>query len=379
MTDRWCILDDIFPNVLSAFRIAEYNAYLAASSGLTIFSTHPRLDDFKEVYAKLYPQFVNRIRPATDKEVSGYSFAYLMFLNNAHRFLRGLEYFQIPFAFTLYPGGGFGLNEAESDAKLDKVASSELLQGILTTQIVTEAYLEARIPRLRRDFVFGGVIHPTYFTVEHQAEAKRKPRYGQDKPMLDICFVAEKYMSGGANKGWPHFASAIPRLLAHPDVRLHIVGGFTQGDYPYGELPPERVFFHGHVITQNLRSLLLQMDAIISPNEPYKLHGGNFDGFPTGCCIEAALCGATLIVSDVLQMNPVYRDGKDIALIRPDAQSVVERALALAANPAQLAEVGEAGRCVTHEIFHPDVQIGRRKAFVAASAARVGVDVGFGI
>lgn len=376
MTDQWCILDDSFPNLLSAFRIAEYNAYLAASPGLTVLSTNPQLPRFKAEYAELYPEFAERVQPASNRTVQGRRFAYLIFLNNAYYSLNGLQAFGVPFAFTLYPGGGFGLGDPESDAKLLKVTSSNLLQGILTTQNVTNAYLAERAPHVPRDLLFGATIHPAYFTSEHQAEAMHRPRYGRGKPVLDICFAAVKYMPDGANKGWPIFAAAIEQLLASDtNIRLHVVGGFSAQDC-LSPPPEERVIFHGHALTHALRPLLLTMDAIVSPNEPFKLHAGNFDGFPTGCCIEASLCGAAMVVTDVLGINPVYRDGEDICLIEPSVQALVERVRALAARPDALAAIGEAGRRTTHSALHPDLQIGRRKEFLTAAAARAGVDLG---
>ncbi|CAN7203457.1 glycosyltransferase family 4 protein [Phenylobacterium sp. LjRoot219] len=376
MADKWCILDDFFPNVLSAFRIAEYNAYLAASPELTIFSSHPRLAQFKATYAQFYPEFAERVQPAEGKSVQGHRFAYLVFLNNANTFLAGLHNLGIPYAFTLYPGGGFGLNEPESDAKLLRVTGSDLLQGVLTTQNVTEAYLAEKAPHVPRDFVFGAVIHPAYFTARHQAEVARRPRYGRDKEEFDVCFVAEKYMPGGANKGWPIFAAAMAELLArNPRIRLHIIGGFGEGDYVGPPLPRSRVAFHGRAVTEALRERLLAMDAVVSPNEPFKLHSGNFDGFPTASCVEASLSGAAMIVSDVLGMNPAYSDGQDIALVEPNARSLVDQILALAENPNHLAALGEAGRRTTHALFHPDLQVGRRKRFIGAAAARAGVHI----
>jgi lipopolysaccharide transport system ATP-binding protein len=380
MSARWCILDDIFPNVLSAFRVAEYNAYLESAPGLTILSSHPRLEQFKLAYAQLYPQFAERVQPLTAAAVQGNQFAYMVFLNNANTFLNGLHRLGIPFAFTLYPGGGFGLNEPESDAKLQRVMGSQLLQAVLTTQNATHAYLAQKAPHVSRQFLWGGVIHPAYFSEIHQAEAARRQRFGREKLGFDLCFVAQKYMPDGANKGWPVFAAAAKELVAADSrVRVHVVGGFGPEDYvaAVGQAPAERINFEPHMHTEQLRKFLLQMDAIASPNEPFKLHPGNFDGFPTGCCIEAALCGAAMILTDVLALNPLYQDGKDIVFIEPQVRDLVDRVHALMAQPAELARIGEAGRRSTHNAFHPNRQIGRRKIFLNAAAAKAGVELGF--
>lgn len=376
MGDRWCILDDYFPNLLTTFRVAEYHAYLAASPELTIFSSSPRLEKIMPHYAAFYPKFAHRIKPYSRAALSDQRFAYTVFLENAHEYLSDLEHHRIPFAFTLYPGGNFGVDEPESDAKLRAVTSSELLRGVVTTQNLTERYLAQKAPHVPRQFVFGVVMHPFYFTPQHEAEAAERPRYGSGKPYLDLCFVAHKYIAGGANKGWPTFAGALPKLLAHPQIRAHVIGGFSAADYSGPPLPEDRVVFHGSALTGDLRRLLLTMDAIVSPNEPFKIRDGYFDGFPTGCCVEASLCGAAMVVSDVLGMNPAYRDGEDIVLIEPDVGALVEKVLALAERPDTFAAIGEAGRQASRQMFHPALQVGVRAAFLSTAAERVGVDLG---
>ena len=47
------------------------------------------------------------------------------------------------------------------------------------------------------------------------------------------------------------------------------------------------------------------MDLIISPNVPFVLASGAFDGFPTACCMEAALSGTAMFVTDELKLEMV--------------------------------------------------------------------------
>ena len=64
------ILDDIFPHLLSAFRIAEFNAYLSRYEKAFVYSTAKAFSavgdyrGFAEVldeYLAVYPQFEGRI------------------------------------------------------------------------------------------------------------------------------------------------------------------------------------------------------------------------------------------------------------------------------------------------------------------------------
>ena len=62
-SDGWAILDDFFPNLLTGFRVAEYNAHLQRFSRLTIYSTLTDFPAQARAYAKLYPDLAPRVRP----------------------------------------------------------------------------------------------------------------------------------------------------------------------------------------------------------------------------------------------------------------------------------------------------------------------------
>jgi lipopolysaccharide transport system ATP-binding protein len=128
VTDQspWLILDDFFPNLLTGFRVAEYNAHLDAFPQLSVLSSVGDFADQHTEYAQRYPEHTNRVRPYAPGWLAGAGLAYINFLNNAHQLLPALQQHQLPFVLTLYPGGGFGLNEAESDIKLQAVLASPL-------------------------------------------------------------------------------------------------------------------------------------------------------------------------------------------------------------------------------------------------------------
>ena len=373
---KWCILDDFFPNMLSGFRVAEFNAYLAATDQLAIFSTYHGFENAHAQYAALYPQFADRVRQYTPLEVGRYHFVYAHFLNNIFKFLPIIENFNLPFMMTLYPGGGFGLNEPVSDMKLARVAASRCLRGIITTQRVTEEYLQQRYPQVPIYPIYGGVMSEVYFTASHVAATEKRRRYGYDKDQLDICFIAEKYMPQGINKGYPGFVQAMARVASVlPQARIHVVGGYGPEDFPV-PVPPERWQFHGYLYTAELREFMLDMDLIVSPNLPFKLHPGNFDGFPTGSCVEASLCGVGMAVTDPLNLNQSYSDGEDIIFITPDPVAIAERIIDLAVDPARLADLGRRGCATSRDAFAPREQIGRRMEALTAAAATMRVDLG---
>lgn len=378
----WLVLDDFFPNLLTGFRVAEYNAHLQAFSQLSVLSN---LGDFAlqhAHYAQRYPALADRVRPYAPAWLAGAGLAYLNFLNNAWHYLPALHQHRLPFVLTLYPGGGFGLDEPESDSKLATVLASPLLQAIIVTQPVTQDYLRSfaaerglALPPLHR--IDGVVANPLYFA---PGGPDRAPGFGAGKATLDICFVAERYMPLGANKGYPEFIAAALALIDQPDLRWHVVGGgFEDEDIDAAALG-ERLRFHGRLTTHDLRQFFAGMDLIVSPNQPYLLHPGNFDGFPTGCCVEASLCGVAVMATDVLGQNPGYSDGESILLLdmasgTPLAQQIEDRIRSMLSDVSALARIGQAGRSLTRRLYAPDRQIGQRQRILHDVAERLGLPV----
>ena len=107
-------------------------------------------------------------------------------------------------------------------------------------------------------------------------------------------------MPRGVDKGYDRFI-ATARILRgrHPEVRFHVVGNFTEEDVEITDLH-DCITFYGHRFTPFFPDFTRRMDIILSPNIPFMFKPGAFDGFPTGCCIEAALCGTAVFASDEL-------------------------------------------------------------------------------
>lgn len=365
------VLDDFFPNLLTAFRVAEYNWYLDRFPQLKIFSTNPDFKTAHAAYAKRYPQYANRVRPYDESSLDDCIFAYMVFLNNAHRFLPALSSHSVPFLMTLYPGGGFGLEEPGSDAKLDQVLASPLLRGIIATQSVTRVYLKAKGCTVPVHDIYGATINPIYF--EERAKNKRTLL---DPCAISICFVAERYMPYGANKGFPQFIEAAKLLIREfKDLRFSVVGSFDAEDVSLDDEIRDAISFKGILITTELKDFFLTQDIIISPNRPFLLHPGNFDGFPTGCCVEASLCGVVMVCSDELKLNCSYSDGEDIVICDPTPQAIVKSVGELIRNPDLLLRIGLRGQSKSQKIFDPSLQLGQRSALLEKYVSAQGVGV----
>ena len=369
--EGWVILDDFFPDLQTGFRIAEYNALLEKFPRLSVHSTRLRFDRYHRRYSHVYPELAPRVKQFLRGALKQPSFAYLNFVNNACDFLHFVEQRKTPFVFTLYPGGGFGIDARESDTKLDCVCASPMLKHVIVTQKLTADYLHARHPSVPSTLIFGCVVHPLYFS---EAGAPRS-WFGEGKATFDVCFVAGKYMRHGWNKGYPVFIDAGRRLAAIvPETRLHVVGDFEPADWPLEALA-ERVTFHGRLRTQKLREFYREMDVIASPNIPFLLHPGHFDGFPTGACAEASLCGVAMVVSDVLRLNTEYQAGDELIVAAPEAEAVSEALVALARDPEHLRAVALAGQEKSRALYAPDRQILPRIAILEREARACGVSL----
>ena len=111
---------------------------------------------------------------------------------------------------------------------------------------------------------------------------------------------------------------------------------------------------------QNLQSLFRKMDIIISPNKPFVLCEGCFDGFPLGAVVEAVLNGVVAIVSDELNENQYFENFKDLIICKPNEESVLEHIENLIMQPNKIKCISEKGRQKFSEIYSDNFQMKRR-------------------
>ena len=258
------IIDDYFPSLATAFRVAEFNSIFDHFQHAVLYSTSSNRAGFAE-YARCYPKFTNRVRKFhASRHLKG-SGAYLVFLNNIFGHLEYLERYRLPFVFELYPGGGFHLNDAVSDARLRRVFASTMFRKVIVTQNITRDYL------LRNNFcserqielIFGVVV---LSNILNNVTSKRTyPTV--DKETFDICFVANKYTPRGVDKGYDRFIACAEILSSrYPQTRFHIVGDFTEEDIEIRGPLQRLVTFYGLRVTSFFPQFYAKMDLILSPN-----------------------------------------------------------------------------------------------------------------
>ena len=356
------ILDDLFPHLLSSWRIAEYNGYLERYDKSVVHSTggaFPVIGEersfaaVREEFVAQYPQFAGRVFPFEHKRPQA-QFAYFLFLHNVRHFLRILNKSRTPFAFTLYPG--FQMNDETSDTLLRKVCASPNLKKIITTQKLSHEYVLDFIEPEKVEFIYGGVFPSSKLVT---ATPLRK-YFLRDKATFDICFVAFKYMPKGIDKGYDVFVSvarALSRL--YDDIQFHVVGRFDSSDIDVSDFK-DRIHFYGTQQTDFFPQFHANMDLILSPNVPFVCRPGAFDGFPTGSCIEAALCGVPVFCTDILRQNIVFKDGEEIVIIPRDTDEICELINHYYRNYDRLVQVGRCGQQAFERELGLDAQLPKR-------------------
>jgi glycosyltransferase involved in cell wall biosynthesis len=280
----------------------------------------------------------------------------VVFLNNIFSYLGRIEEARLPFVFELYPGGGFHLNDPASDARLRRVFDSPLFRKVIATQSITRDYLLQKklCEEQKIEFIYGGVLSSdSLYDIPSQ-----RALYGSGKETIDICFVADKYMPRGADKGYDRYIECAHILCRrYQQARFHVVGNFTQADVDVSALG-DQITFYGFRFTPFFPPFYSRMDIILSPNVPFLLYPGKFDGFPTGGCIEAALCGTAIFATDELGMNEGrLKDREEIVLISREPDEIAETVGKYVADPSRLAALAQNGQRAVRQLFSLDAQM----------------------
>ncbi len=358
------ILDDVFPHPLSAFRLQEYNSYLEYFDKIKIYCnplSFPALKEDKSIkdiikeYEKAYPQFKGKVEKFDFRRILNGKLIYTIFLNNAFFYIDTIEKYKIPFVFTLYPGGGFELNNELSDNKLKQIFASPYFKKVIVTQKITYNYL------VDNNFCKPSEIEEIYGIVTPldllEREYNDKMHFGRDKSSLDICFVAHRYTEKGVDKGYDVFIEVAHELTRkYPNINFHVVGSFDEDIIDITQIK-DKINFYGTQLSQWFDEFYKDKDLILSPNIPFEMFKGQFDGFPTGCCTDAGLHKVAIFCTDELDMNGQFENGKEIVIIPHDSGKIVEIIEKYYHNPEKLQEIAETGYLKIKEIYNYENQM----------------------
>lgn len=293
------IFDDFLPSSLSPWRSYEFHEIaknfkkVKIICDATTFQNYNQGKSFEENFKLLkeqYPFFKNVISKTKKHSKVKADLAYTLFYNNIIKHFDYIEENKIPFAFTLYPGGGFVFNDKAINENLKKICSSNLFKGVVVNQYITKEYLiEKGITVEDKITLIPGVslnLNGDFKSVE------------KDNSVIKIVFFANKYTVGGKDKGFDVFQRIIFQLIENKQNILPVViGNFSKDDLEIKELS-DKIIFKGVLNEAAYQKELESTHIFISPNQPNILAPGAFDGFPLSTAIAAALANNVLFLTD---------------------------------------------------------------------------------
>ena len=353
------IVDDLFPWRGSGFRFAEYDYYLKHSSSIAVYSNMSSLgfvgafEEKDRIIAET--SYGDKFRVVSNfqdlPKMEGY---YCLFLNNVDSVIKLAERDGVPFAFTLYPGGGFELENDEVLEKLKLICQHHLLHKIIVTQPKSFKVLKSvGCPDDKIEYIFGVV-----------SESERpKSRWRNMRPRfnrLAICFAAHKYDSLGRDKGLDLFVQMADRLyVQNSNIDFHVVGPWKSAIDALSKYPAAFTI-HEILPIEKLSSFFTKMDIAIFPTRKDINALGRFDGFPTATMVQAALSGCVTISTNPLHQDTPIKANLDYLEIEPDFDSLWQVVQELIAQPSTLRSMSSNAKKHFFENYNIETQMAPR-------------------
>ena len=373
VAEKLVVIDDIFPHSGSGFRFEEFSQILRQIPESSLYTTgqsclvlgEDGVDELLIEFKRSNPDVANRVHKLVSHSPINAKLLYCDFLGNAyHHLLPIAEAKDIPFMFTLYPGGMFALDNEQSDEMLSKVLTSPNFAKVIVTQPIIRDYLlhKKLCSPEKIEFIWGVVVPKENLNLDIC-----KVRYGFEKQTLDLCFVAHQYTPQGVDKGFDTFLE-VARILSRKtsDVNFHIVGPWTKENHNVKGI--ENIVFHGRLTQDDLRKFYLDKDIIMSPNRPNMIFRGSFDGFPTAAVTDASLQKVAMLITDPLSLNgDRFIDGKEIVITPNDPRVIAKNVEFFMQNPSTLASIAEEGFKKSNLLFSGENQVQRRLDLIEAT------------
>ena len=363
------IFDDFLPDLLGSWRAVELSAYLKEFDKaklicfLSFYNEKYKSLQFEEDKKLFVEKFGIRAKEQSICRIDhsrpiniNTKLAYCLFYHNIRSIYPVLEKYQVPFVFTLFPGGDFAFYNKECDAFLKKISASPLLKKIIVTQQSTYNYLVDRkiFTEDQLALIFGGCFP----TSKYQLKGK-KTYYKRDRAALNICFVSGKYIDHGLDKGFDIFCHTAYKLCKKYNfIKFHVVGNFTKDDLMF-EIAADKIFFYGIQGFEWFADFYADKDVIISPVRPFVLQRGAFDGFPTGGTVDAALYGVLMMSSDPLEDNSLagFSDWNDMIIAESNSVSIINAIEKLIEKPSLIESIANSGQKKCLAVYSEEEQI----------------------
>ena len=120
--------------------------------------------------------------------------------------------------------------------------------------------------------------------------------------------------------------------------------------YPYTALRVRLISMaYGHL--DWFDKFYLDKDIILSPNIPFKLCQGSFDGFPLAACTEAGLRKVAIFCTDELHLNQNFINNQELVIVEHNADKIAQAIESCIKAPEKLRQIGEKGALKIRKIY----------------------------
>ena len=350
--DKLLLYDTIFPSPIGTFAWEEYHNYLKMFPQANLYSLGSDFRDIEnqedfdrvfENYSTSHPDLAKRVFPFRGKlPLAETKLFFTMFLRNIYAFIDLLEAYDIPFAFTLYSGGEFGLNNQKSDQMIQRVTRSHLFRKVIVCQKTIKEYLleKSFVKEERIEFIYGPIAQVEFV----KENLKPKRFFLEEKNTFDICFIANRVMPKGENKGYDTFIETAFSLAKEDDrFRFHVFGNWSKNIIDISVIK-NRIIFHGTLPLSRLLEHYKDIDIVLSPSRPFTLALGDIDGAPNVATIEAGVAGVAVFITDYLDQCTEYRSGEELEIIPSEPITISNRILHYFNNPKKLYKLARKGQ-----------------------------------
>ncbi len=365
------IIDDFLPSTLSPWRSYEFDELVKAipnsvvSSDLSVYYYYDKGKTYEKNLNELsndYPCLASKCRKLRLFQNANVGLVYTLFYHNIIRYFSHFEKHKMPFAFTLYPGGGFVLGNQGIDNKLKLICSSLYFRGVIVNQPYVMTYLlENNIVDSSKIELISGVP----LKIENYLNKDdNKLKFNHNS--FEVLFMGNKYMPQGFDKGFDLFQMIAKQLIKEfQDIKFHIVGGFSDRDLNYNELK-EFFIFHGQLNEGDFHTVLSRTQICISPNRINALSEGSFDGFPLASSVTAGLHNNLLVLTDPLNQAKEIGlvEGEDFIKISTDVFDTHQVLKELFKDTDRMKLIAKNGQIKLKQLYSRENQIDPRLNFI---------------
>lgn len=304
------ILDDILPSNLSPWRSYEFDKLCEHITNtkiyydLTTYKNYSQNNTVKKNLLLLttnYPSLKNKIFKNSIFRSKKCSLVYTIFFNNISKHFEFIKKNNLDFVFTLYPGGGFVFDNKEVDDKLREIFRNIGFKKVIVNQFITKNYLITKnlCESSKIELIPG---------VPLKLESLNEISFNKVIEKTNILFFANKYTEGGIDKGFDVFEKIVNHFKDNSNFNFFVIGGFTNEDLNENQLK-SKITFLGTLTESEFEPHLKEMHIAISPNKPFILNHGAFDGFPLATSVTASLhCLVNL-------MTDYFNESENLGLI----------------------------------------------------------------